>query len=60
VAVSAAQGSGLEALLHKADRTLFAEGASASPGTLAPALARVKRQEPLEAPTEPAVRAVGT
>jgi GTP-binding protein HflX len=60
VAVSASQGTGLEALLHKADRTLFAEGASASPGTLAPVLAQVERREPLETPAVSAVQAVGT
>jgi GTP-binding protein HflX len=34
VAISAATGDGLQALLHKADRTLFAEGTSVELGAL--------------------------
>jgi GTP-binding protein HflX len=40
VAISAATGQGLEALLHKADRTLFAEGRSAELGALVATLRR--------------------
>ncbi|HVP61836.1 MAG TPA: GTPase HflX [Myxococcaceae bacterium] len=51
VAISAATGQGLEALLHKADRTLFAEGASGTLGALVTPLARTAVDEADDVPT---------
>jgi GTP-binding protein HflX len=60
VAISAATGEGLEALLHKADRTLFAEGGSVELGALVAPLRRPEREEaPAEAPPTGAAAAVG-
>ena len=60
VAISAASGHGLEALLHKADRTLFAEGASGTLGALVTPLPRPTMDEGTEAPLRlPAATAVG-
>ena len=51
VAISAATGQGLEALLHKADRTLFAEGRSLELGALvAPLRPVVQNAAEAEAP----------
>jgi GTPase len=51
VAISAATGQGLEALLHKADRTLFAEGQSLELGALvAPLRPAVQHASEAEAP----------
>jgi GTP-binding protein HflX len=57
VAVSAVEGSGLETLLHKADRTLFAEGGSEAPGALVPELASPggERKDDVRAPSHAAV-----
>ncbi len=49
VAISAIGGQGLEVLLHKADRTLFAEGASDELGAL---VAPLRRPEAAESPAE--------
>jgi GTP-binding protein HflX len=43
VAISAVKGQGLETLLQKADRTLFAEGASVELGALVAPLRRPER-----------------
>ncbi len=51
VAISAATGQGLEALLHKADRTLFAEGASGTLGALVTPLPRPALAEAADVPT---------
>ena len=48
VAVSAVSGAGLEVLLQKADRTLFAEGGSEALGRIAPHV-RVLEPAPAEA-----------
>jgi GTPase len=54
VAISAATGQGLEALLHKADRTLFAEGRSGELGALvAPLRPAVPKTAEAEAPLAP-------
>ncbi len=50
VAISAATGQGLEALLHKADRTLFAEGASGTLGALVTPLPRRALTEAADLP----------
>ena len=62
VAISAVRGQGLEALLHKADRTLFAEGRSAELGALVAPLHRPERVETdVEANVAPSgVAAVGS
>ncbi len=60
VAISAATGQGLEALLHKADRTLFAEGASGTLGALVTPLPRPTRDEGADVPPPlPGAAAVG-
>jgi GTP-binding protein HflX len=58
VAISAVTGGGLEALLHKADRTLFAEGGSVELGAVVAPLLRPSPDEAHEPPL-PAVAAVG-
>jgi len=61
VAVSAATGTGLEALLHKADRTLFAEGARGELGALVAPPERPARDaaEQKPAPVLPGTAAAG-
>jgi GTPase len=59
VAISAATGEGLEALLHKADRTLFAEGGSVELGALVAPLRRPEPEQALDAPQPGAAAAVG-
>jgi hypothetical protein len=53
VAISAATGAGLQSLLHKADRTLFAEGASVELGALVAPLRRPVPDEAGEDAVEP-------
>src|SRR5262249_25717739 len=53
VAISAANGAGLESLLQKADRTLFAEGASVELGALVAPLRRPVPDEPGAEADEP-------
>ncbi|HET6982230.1 MAG TPA: GTPase HflX, partial [Myxococcaceae bacterium] len=53
VAISASTGAGLQSLLHKADRTLFAEGASVELGALVSPLRRPVAEETPDDAVEP-------
>jgi hypothetical protein len=59
VAVSAVTGLGLEVLLQKADRTLFAEGGSAALGALASGVSPLEHGAAAEPHAVPA-RAIGS